>query len=568
MVDRVGVPRALLVLGAIHALGAWIAWLDRYDVIAQATLTPGLAVAGLLGTWGLVLCWLLAITLVWALLGRLYRASSARTGRAVSPPVSTLGRHLQHGLLIVGLVTATVVVGLVFSSVDLMLWLVFGLWVLGFVAAGATLLTADHLAGGGRWIRENRAFATAELLAPTAALAWSMFVVFELLFHRYTGTFVLVADVTLMIKVMSDEAVAMVFGPSAPFFVGALSAYAAVAAIVCLGVMRLRRHRPPVLVGGRPLAVAASLGALGLALLFVLPTPSARAILHHIHPQGDDLGNWVAAPERPGDGPDATGRRAAQRLYPEFFTSAGERVSLPAPKAQTLAEYGALAREAPPGIRNVVVVFIDTVSRRNLDAWGYERPVAPHIKALADRSTRFDGGRTNGGTTDLATVSLFYGMRPFTAEEKTGSYLEGHGGLPFHLLAGSAGIQIGLFSGDWEVWHEGQAPVFPERCQRFLDARLAREDTLDEVNEWSGLREDRLVDELTGWLGEVQEREGRFLAYLKLFRPHAPYHTPETLPDGWRRPFSPQASDYTITDFNLQGERYTLVRNRYDNAIH
>jgi arylsulfatase A-like enzyme len=65
----------------------------------------------------------------------------------------------------------------------------------------------------------------------------------------------------------------------------------------------------------------------------------------------------------------------------------------------------------------------------------------------------------------------------------------------------------------------------------------------------------------------VQERDGRFLAYLKLFRPHAPYYTPESLPDGWRRPFSPQASDYTITDFNPSGERYTLVRNRYDNAV-
>ena len=553
-------PRALVVLAAIHSLASWLCWLDRYEDLSQAPLTVFLALCGLLGVWGLLLVWVMVSVVLWK---AVFVPLATRMQGRGRPTVSFLQRAVEHLGVWLALLAFSYLLGLIVPNVRLMLWLFCALWLLGFGATGSWMLLVDALRPESQWLPRERRFATSSLLAPTAALGWSMFVVFELLFHYYAANFVLFEDITMFLTVMTDEAINMVFGPNAPWFATALVVYALVASVTCMVLARRRSAPYEDWLSGRPLTLVLSSGLLGVLLLFVLPSQDARMILHHIHPQGDDLAGFIVPLSGPG--PDA--RAAAERLYPELLSNPDGQLAPTSMSRETLAEYGARASGSPVRHKNVIVVFIDTLSRRNLDAWGYERPVAPHLKALAERSTRFDGARSNGGTTDLATVALFYGVRPLFGETKSETYRHGHGGLPFHLLAGSAGVRVGIFSGDWEVWEQGNAPLFPDRCDHFLDARLAQESRPDEVRLWSGLREDLVVSELMEWLDEQASQGERTLAYLKFLRPHIPYYTPPTLADGWSPPFLPQASGFSVTDLNPNPDRAVLTRNRYDNSV-
>jgi arylsulfatase A-like enzyme len=187
--------------------------------------------------------------------------------------------------------------------------------------------------------------------------------------------------------------------------------------------------------------------------------------------------------------------------------------------------------------------------------------VAPNIAALARESVLFTQARTNAGHTDLATVALFYGIHPYLTSSKAEDLRKGHGGAPFHLLVKARGFSVAILSGDWEQQTRGYAPLFPDRCDLFLDARTAPNQP--EVVAWSGLREDIIVSRFCQWYPRALER-GPFLAYLKFIRPHQPYYTPDDAP----RPFVPAATRWSITDFHPGRSRAREVLNRYDNAVH
>ncbi len=550
-----------MILLALHALASWLFWLERYEDLRQEPLTFEMAVAGLAGVWGLLLVWLGGW---WCLSSLLRRALTGRDAWMHRAPGSFVLRASEHTTVWFSLLLVAITVGLLMPSVRLMVWLFFALWLLGFGATGFVVVLFDRLQPEAEWIPRERRFATSAMLGPTAALAWSMFVVFELLFHFYAANFVLFADITMFLTVMADEAMNMIFGPSAPWFLTALFVYALAASLISMILNRRVRSGRARSVSARGLTGVAAPGLLGLAALALVPTQEMRLILHHIHPQADDLAGFLLPGTPPGD----RDRAAAERLYPSILANEAEQLAPVEVHRETLEQYGARAAGAQARHKHAIVVFIDTLSRRNLEAWGYDRAVAPNLKALADRSTRFDRARSNGGTTDLATVALFYGFRPLFGATKSETYHHGHGGLPFHLLAKAAGVRVGVFSGDWEVWDHGNAPLFPERCDRFLDARLAQEQEPDEIKRWSGLREDRVVEELITWLDSQDRHETRSLAYLKFLRPHIPYFTPERLPDGWTPPFLPQADGFTVTDLKPSAERQVLMRNRYDNSVH
>lgn len=546
----------LLALALGHTLAGWLFFVARYDDLAQGPLNLGHAAVALLATWGVLLLWLLPVAVAVRI-----RLPDRPLGDAPLTPGAMALRHLG---LCAAMAAAVVAGTYVFQGVALLPGVFGGFWLLGLSCAGAALLIAHALRPAAGWLDPRHPWPTASQLAPTAAFGWSLFVLLELLFHHFGGAFVIVADMSAMLKVMTDEAIAMLFGPSAPWFATCLAIYGGACGALALWSVR-RRSRPTCPTPPRVMAVAAAVGVVGIALLPVLSPRGRELVLHHVHPQVDDLAIALSSPAPPG----ADGEAAAQRLYPGFDLS-------PQPPAArvSLADYAASAQAAPRSSGrhdNVLVVFIDTLSRRHLQPWGYERPVAPNIARLAAESQRFDGARTNGGTTDLATVSLFYGLRPWFAANKTDTYRLGHGGLPFHLLAAAGGRKVGLFSGDWEVWQEGQSPVFPERCDAFVDARLAKAEEATrghEVDRWAGLREDHLVDALLPWLDARAQAGDSWLAYLKLFRPHMPYDTPPDMPDGWRRPFAPQSEDYAVTDMDPTPERHPLLLNKYDNAIH
>ena len=301
---------------------------------------------------------------------------------------------------------------------------------------------------------------------------------------------------------------------------------------------------------------------LGLAGLLLCGPRLRRLTLHHSHPSlhvlagvfGPGLATKLRT-EEPG------AAAAAARLFPDALTSEG----LPANPAATLAE-GVTVGDGPVA-RNALIIFIDTLSRRSLEPWGYPRPVAPNLAGLAAESIRFDSARSNASQTDLATISLFYSLLPLMDLDKGDTYSQGHGGTPVHLHAAAAGFAVGVFSADWEVHDRGHGALHPDRCDAFLDAREANSAAeAAEIVRWAGRREDKLVARFLSWHDSARAAGRRTFSYVKFLRPHGPYYTP---PDDetWRRPFKPAADGFNVFDFRPSPARAVLLRNRYDNAI-
>ena len=291
---------------------------------------------------------------------------------------------------------------------------------------------------------------------------------------------------------------------------------------------------------------------LGLFCLFLMPPRERLLSLWYVHPQVASLA-YVLSPSLE---PTREDFASAEQLYPDKVQTTDPQIPIP----ETASEY-ARKSTSQTGARNVLVVFVDTLSRRHLEIYGYRRPVAPNMKALADESIVFENARSNGGHTDLATVSLFYSLIPYLAESKEQAYATGHGGMPFHLVARAAGVNVGLFSGDWEVWSRGQSPVFPDRCDAFMDARQLQTGRHGpEISLWSGVPEHRTVDAFNEWYPTVLKRGERFLAYVKLFRPHLPYYTPKVETHAgltWKPPFHPQVEKVGLTDYRPTGNEPT-----------
>ncbi len=353
-------PRALLGLAVGHTLAAWVMWLERYDDLAQAPLNPGHAAVGLLATWGILLLWLVPVTAATR-----FRLTPRASDQAPSSLLGIALRHLATALVLTVMVVVATRIG---SDVGLIPAVFGSFWVLGFVCAGAALVFAHGLQPEAEWLDPRHPWPTAGQLVPAAAFGWSLFVLLELLFHHFSGAFVIFADMSAMLFVMHNEAIAMLFGPSGPWFLTCLVIYGG----ACAAVALISARMPPKAVPGRLLLGSGLAGLVGVISLAALAPAGRALVLHHVHPQVDDLALALISPPRPGPEAEA----ATRRLYPDAAITPRPAVGM------TLAGYGALAQShgPPPGRHdNVLVVFIDTISRRHLEAYGYGRAVAPNI---------------------------------------------------------------------------------------------------------------------------------------------------------------------------------------------
>lgn len=409
------------------------------------------------------------------------------------------------------------------------------LWIVGciFVATLVTLLLLR--------LAPWRTLDDGHVLPDATAGAWSAICIAEVLFHTFGGSFFRWEAIGGLMTAMSHEVVAFIFGPAAWVTILIAGGYLGTAAALCVA---FRRRPVPDVAGatGRRV-VLIGLVFVGGMCLWSDPGDRLRRV-HHVHPTVADLAGLFAPPL------PVAAVSAVAGQSPDLLPGSGE-VS------------GPVASQKPsPPAQNLIIIYVDTVSRRHLNAYGYDRNVAPNVLALARQSRRFTRARTNASHTDLATVALFYGIFPFLHTGKEDDYSAGHGGRPLHLLAKDGGLKVGIFSGDWEQSSRGYAPLFPEACDRFMDAHTAGEES--EIQEWAGLREDHVVDAFLDWYAPLHDRGERFFAYVKFIRPHSPYYTPPE----WTGPFAPAADGWTFFDYHPSPERVRLLRNRYDNAVY
>ena len=479
-------------------------------------------------------------------------------------------RPVEALLLLAALAGLVALAARLWPAVDIFVYVIGGLWV-----ASAAALLALRLPPGQkpttRWQRLRPVLSIDDVIADATAGAWTAALLLELIWHAAAAHFMDVRDTVAFVHAMASEADAMLLGPEAPKLVALIAIYLIVL-VISVKIGRAWRAVPALhrwYIGPRQRAVAYGVTVgLGLVAWGRAPPPERTTLLHHIHPTVDGLAHWVAVAA--GDPLTMQARAAAAQLaFPEQLQALAQKQR---PIAMPALTWARLPRHAPRA-RNVVLVFIDSITRQHLDVYGYSRSVAPNIARLAAQSRLFTAARTNGGHTDLATVALLYSLLPELNPTKADDYSAGHGGVPVHLLARAAGWHAGVFSADWEGAERGYAPMFPALCDAFLDARTAARTALaPEVHRWAGVREDRVVDAFSAWYRPLLARGEPFFAYVKFLRPHSPYYTPpperakEEMPD-WHAPFAPAAEGFGIADFHPPPSRRTLMINRYDNAL-
>lgn len=564
--------RGPLALALLHGTGAAIAFVWHHYEIKLSPLSAPAQLGSVLWALGAM------AALVWTAGALMNLALSlVDVPRRVRPPVRTAERWaidqlLRHAVVSLGMVLVLVAVAQLPGVLALEL-LFTALWIAAGLTCGSVrLLVAARVRMAGRrtavsdaLLDESLLLPTADALVDVAAPTWTFLALLELLFHIQAGWFAPFAELSALLGAMREEAIAMLLGPGAPLLAGLVAAFVGAATAWALAWRWLlstkRPVRPQATGWGRMLPWVGLWLAAGLALGLAGPR-ERRLWLHHVHPSVDDVARLLrpSVADRLTRG-DVGGRAAADALYPNLLDGRGQpradSVGLPAPASPTAAV-----------ARHVLVVYIDSLTRRHLETWGYDRPVAPNIARLARRSVRFDRAQANAPQTDLSTIALFYSRLPLPHLDKAVIYREGHGGVPVHLRARQGGVKVGLFSADWEVHTRGHAPLLPEQCDAFYDARTAQDDDdKAKVMAWAGRDEQDVVDRFLAWYPGVRAQGGRFFAYVKLLRPHAPYYTPPAS-DRWQPPWQPAAESYTLFDFRPTPERAALLRNRYDNAIH
>jgi len=480
-------------------------------------------------------------------------------------------RRPVEALLLLGALAGTVALAAHFwPAVDIFVWVIGGLW----VASAASLLALRRLPGAGPaagWQRLRPVLSMDDVIADATAGAWTAALLLELIWHAAAAHFMDIRDTVAFVHAMAAEADAMLLGPEAPKLAALIVLYLmALAVFVKFG--RAWRAVPALhrwYIGPRQRAAAYGITlAVGLFAWHRTPLTERTTLLHHIHPTVDGLAHWLTVTA--GDPVAAQARAAAAQLaFPDRLQALARATP---PQAMPALTWAKLPRHTPRA-RNVVLVFIDSITRQHLDVYGYSRSVAPNIRRLARQGRLFTAARTNGGHTDLATVALLYSLLPELNPTKADDYTAGHGGVPVHLLARAAGWHAGVFSSDWEGAEHGYAPMFPGLCDAFLDARTtARTALAPEVHRWAGVREDRIVDAFSAWYRPLHARGAPFFAYVKFLRPHSPYYTPPPTQDppelpGWHAPFAPAAEGFGIADFHPPPARRSLLINRYDNAL-
>ena len=174
------------------------------------------------------------------------------------------------------------------------------------------------------------------------------------------------------------------------------------------------------------------------------------------------------------------------------------------------------APPAPPPVRAVVLITVDTLRADRLGAYGYKRARTPVFDGLAGRGARFDSAYA------AAPITL-----PSHASLLTGRYPQGHGarhngmriddGVPLLTEAfGKAGFATGAFVGAFPLDRRfGLTRGF----QVYGDRMPRAAGTV--ANERPGRA---VADEAIGWLRGLGT--GRFFLWVHLFEPHAPYGAP------------------------------------------
>ena len=197
----------------------------------------------------------------------------------------------------------------------------------------------------------------------------------------------------------------------------------------------------------------------------------------------------------------------------------------------------ACSRSSAPAAGPVVLVVVDTLRADHLPCYGYARPTAPHLCAVADEGVRFDRAYTVRTCTTPSIASMLTGL-PI--------YRHGVFELLWELPASVDTVATSMRAAGWATGGFvssfvmiGELNGFNRGFDVYDDDVRSREAHRD--NYQRDARE--TVDRALAWLRRAGPRS--FL-FVHLIEPHGPYTPPEPFrarfalpPDGRVPPFIP-----------------------------
>jgi len=189
--------------------------------------------------------------------------------------------------------------------------------------------------------------------------------------------------------------------------------------------------------------------------------------------------------------------------------------------AEPTAARAALGPAGPP--RGVIVIVADTLRRDHLDAWGYERPTAPNITALAASGTRFADNISQGAWTKVAVPSLL-----------TSLYASSHGiyDIPHKIPASVTTLTEAFRDAGYATFHTSSVMFSGKNSNLQQGAEVLHErESIDDLGDYHSKTSRTFVDRLLPWLDDHAEEP--FFVFLHVFDPHSPFRPMHPYDERW-----------------------------------
>ena len=255
------------------------------------------------------------------------------------------------------------------------------------------------------------------------------------------------------------------------------------------------------------------------------------------------------------------------------------------------------------GPANVLFVVMDTVRKRNLSVYSYDRPTTPNLEAFADEATVFEEAVAPAPWTLPVHASLFTGLYPSQHEAtQENPYLEGATTLAESLSA--AGYATACYSSNaWITPYTNLTDGFDDQDNffqvmpgDFLSGPLARAwkvmnddprlrklaDGLVELGntaheyfargEGGDSKTPAIVNRVRGFVDDAESDDREWFSFVNLMDAHLPYHPPEE----FAAEFAPGVDSTEVCqnskEFNsgardIDDEEWDDIRSLYDAEI-
>ncbi len=176
--------------------------------------------------------------------------------------------------------------------------------------------------------------------------------------------------------------------------------------------------------------------------------------------------------------------------------------------------------DAPKG---VILIVADTLRPDHLNAWGYERPTAPTLAALAAEGTRFADNISQGSWTKVAVPSLL-----------TSLYASTHGiyDIPHKIPASVTTVTEVFREAGYATFHTSSVTFSGKNSNLHQGVEVLHErESLDDLGDYRSKTSRTYVDRLLPWLDDHSEQP--FFVFLHVFDPHSPFRPLEPHDRRW-----------------------------------